>query len=263
MAALARALAAQRAPLVSLAFTTESTAGLVAARSELGRAGYRFLDQQLPPVPIVPIDGDWEGFLAGLDPKMLSNLRRRERRLGELGAVSVEVHDGTEGLPALLDEVLRLETSGWKLEGGSAIASRPTTIGFYTEMSRWAAARGILRISLLRCGDRAIACQLGIEDNGVYYFLKGGFDPEFAKYGPSRALVRATLASAFSKGLRCVDFVGGADPWKLEWTSATHDRAIVHAFAPGARGELERLVLTYGRPARAAFRRRLRETLRR
>lgn len=263
MTALAEALAARQAPLVSLSFSGDGVSGLAEARSGLGRVGYRLLEQQLSPVPIVPIDGDWNAYLAGLDAKRLSNQRRRERRLAELGAVSVEVRDGSEGLPELLDEVLRLEPSGWKLSGGSAIASRPATVGFYTELSRWAAARGALRISLLRCGGRAIACQLGIEDGGVYYLLKGGFDPEFAKHAPARALVRATLEDAFAAGLRCVDFVGGADPWKLEWTSTTRDRVVLHAFAPGARGELERLALTYGRPARAAARRRLRKLLRR
>jgi hypothetical protein len=68
-----------------------------------------------------------------------------------------------------------IEASGWKGERGAAIISRPETRSFYTEVSRWAARNGWLRLAFLRLDGRALAFQCGLEDGGTHYFLKGGF----------------------------------------------------------------------------------------
>jgi CelD/BcsL family acetyltransferase involved in cellulose biosynthesis len=256
--ALARGLFARRPPLVSLAFTTEDHGWLEEWRAAALEKRYRVLTQALTPAPYVAVEEDWEAFTRRLDGKLLRDLRRRERRLREEASVTVEVSEGRERLHELLDDGFGVEHSGWKLAKGSAIDSRPATRGFYTEISEWAAEQGWLRLAFLRRDDRAIAFQLGIEHGGVYYFLKGGFDPDYSRFAPAKLLVQAMLARAFSVGLTRFDFVGGAEPWKLEWTGTCQERLLVHASAPGVRGELERLVLDYARPARAAARRRLR-----
>jgi hypothetical protein len=255
---LAHAVFSRRAPLVSLAFFSPAKVGYEECRSAAASAGYRTLEQLLPPSPYVEVDGEWESFERSLDSKARSDLRRRRRRLEEAGAVSVEVVDGSERLDELLAEGFDLERSGWKAAQGSAIASRPETAGFYTDVADWAAGRGILRLSFLRCDGRPVAFQFALEDGGVYYFLKGGYDPAYDRFSPARLLVNAMLARAFSTGLARFDFLGGNEPWKDEWKPALQPRVILHAFAPGLRGSFERLVVTHGRPARSAARRRIR-----
>ena len=67
------------------------------------------------------------------------------------------------------------------------------------------------------------------------------------------------LHRAFDAGLARFDFLGGDEPWKLEWTATCRQRVIVHAFAPSLAGSLERVAITYGRPIRARARRQVRE----
>jgi CelD/BcsL family acetyltransferase involved in cellulose biosynthesis len=257
--ALARALVSRGEQLVSLAFFGPSETGLLEFRTAAESAGYRLLLSTLPPSPYVDVVGEWREYQAGLDGDLLRDLRRRRRRLEDQGDVTFEVADGRERLEALLAEGLTVETSGWKAARGSAISSRDETTRFYTEAARWAAERGWLRLSFLRIDGRAVAFQYGIEDGGVYYFLKGGYDPAFHRFAPGKLLVQAMLNRAFDGGLARFDFLGGDEPWKLEWTATCRERVIVHAFAPSLAGSLERVAITYGRPIRARARRRLRD----
>ena len=64
----------------------------------------------------------------------------------------LEVIDGSERLDESLRLAFELEGSGWKVEQGTAILSSPRTLRFYTEVGRWAAERGMLRLFFLR-GD--------------------------------------------------------------------------------------------------------------
>src|SRR5207247_10269646 len=69
---------------------------------------------------------------------------------------TLEVVDGSERLDELLEEGFRVEASGWKSRAGTAIASRPDTRRFYTDVARWASDRGWLRLAFLRLGGRAL-----------------------------------------------------------------------------------------------------------
>jgi len=209
-------------------------------------------------VPYVAVDGDWPGYERQLSSRLLRDLRRRRRKLETQGTVAVQVLDGRERLGELLAEGFRLESSGWKATGGSAILSRPATQRFYTDVARWASDRGWLRLAFLRVDERPIAFQLGIEEGGTYYFLKGGYDPAYQAAAPAKLLLQAMLQRAHALGLDRFDFVGGDEPWKLEWTDSCRERVLLHAFAPSAAGALERGAVTLGRPARARVRSSLR-----
>jgi CelD/BcsL family acetyltransferase involved in cellulose biosynthesis len=252
--ALAATVVAGGAALISLGFLPDEPAGAAPLRAAAVRAGYRLHQVPLPPVPYVAVDGDWRTYEQRVSSRLLRDLRRRRRRLESQGPVTVQVLDGTDRLDELLAEGFRLEASGWKAERGSAILSRPATQRFYTDVARWASARGWLRLAFLRVAERPIAFQLGIEANGTYYFLKGGYDPDHHAAAPAKLLLQAMLERAHELPLDRFDFVGGDEPWKLEWTDTCREREVLHAFAPSAAGELERLAVTVGRPARARVR---------
>ena len=188
--------------------------------------------------PYVDIDGGWDAFLQTLDSKFVRDLRRRRRRLDELGVVTVDVSQGETRMRELLEEGFALEPSGWK--GETAIVARPAVRAFYSEVATAAARRGSLRIAFLRIGPRAIAFQLGLEDGRVHYFLKGGYDPSFARFAPGRLLAHAMLERAFVRRLRRFEFLGADEDWKLSWTAKTHDRVVFSAVAPTLAGRAER-----------------------
>jgi CelD/BcsL family acetyltransferase involved in cellulose biosynthesis len=258
LAELADALVARRETLVSLAFLDPREPWLEACRAASQAAAYRTLSRELPPSPYVDVDGDWEGYERRRAAKHMSDVRRRERRLREAGELSVEVAEGRARLGELVAEGLALEPSGWKAAQGSAIASRSETRAFYEDVAEWLAQRGWLRLAFLRLDGRALAFQFAIEHNGTYFFLKGGYDPDYHRYAPGKVLVHSMLQRAFAIGLTRFDFLGGNEAWKLEWTDTCRQRIVLHACSPSVLGRAEWTAIAHGRPLRARVRARLR-----
>jgi len=252
--ALAAKLFAGRPRSAMLRYLPESALGAVRAAALGSR--YRLLERVGERSPYVEISGSFEDYLATLDRHHVKETLRRRRRLEGEGTVEFSVEDGRERLDELLAEGLPVEASGWKRESGTAIDSQPDTLAFYTEIARWAAERGILRLAFLRLDGRAIAFELALEDNGVYAILKGGFDVELRKFGPGGLITHDELQRAFELGLRRYEFLGTDEPYKTAWTPAVHERRVLQAFAPTPLGMADRAAYIYGRPlARRLLRR--------
>jgi CelD/BcsL family acetyltransferase involved in cellulose biosynthesis len=180
--------------------------------------------------------GPWESFESSLPSRLVRDVRRRRRKLEELGEVMLEISDGSEGLEELLAEGFRLEASGWKAAEGTAIVSSRETQRFYESIGRWSAQRGWLRLFFLRVDGRPIAFQLALEHGRTHYFLKGGYDPDDSVYSPGKLLLHATLAHAFERGLERYELMGDVEPWKLEWTKAMEERVSLEAYRRTPRG---------------------------
>jgi len=209
---------------------------------------YRQLERVLERSPYIPLDGGWEAYERGLHRDFRGDVRRRRRRLEEVGHVELDVRDGSEELETVLDEGFRVEASGWKTEEGTAILSRPETERFYRDVARWAAARGILRLAFLRLDGRPLAFHFNVEDNGVHYHLKGGYEPEYRSFSPGKLMHGAMIRSSFERGLRSYEFLGSDEPWKLDWADRVRDRWILQAFPRSPIGQAESAVFTFGRP---------------
>jgi len=233
---------------VDLSFLSPADAGVSSARKAADAAGYRVFAESVQAAPYVATGGAWETYESGLRRKFRSEIRRRLRRLEE-GQLALEVHDGTERLDELLEEGFRVEGLGWKDAYGTSIGSHPTTRRFYTEIARWAAERGWLRLAFLRLDGRAIAFDYCFECNETYYLLKTGYDPAYRKFAPGMIIRYLMLARVFSEEVVTYDFLGIGDAWKREWTSTQQERLFLRMFAPTKLGFFDRAVFVSGRSA--------------
>jgi len=245
-AALAEKLFAGRPRSATLRYAPDDS--IDALRTAALASRYRVLERVAERSPYVDIEGSFEDYLGTLDRHHVKETLRRRRRLGEEGQVEFSVEDGRERLDELLAEGLPVEASGWKRESGTAIDSRPDTLAFYTEIARWAAGRGNLRLAFLRLDGRPIAFELALEENGVYAILKGGFDVELRRFGPGGLITYEQLHRAFELGLDRYEFLGTDEAYKTVWTPTAHERRVLQAFAPTPGGLAEKAAFAYGRP---------------
>jgi CelD/BcsL family acetyltransferase involved in cellulose biosynthesis len=241
-------LYAGRPRSVTLAYLDPAQEGCAAVLAGARAARYRVTARIMLRSPYVAVDGDHDAYLRARRAGFLADLRRRRRRLAEQGEVTFEASQGGTSSGAVLDELLALEATGWKAARGTAIASRASTQRFYADVTAWAAARGIVRLLVLRLDGRPLAALLGVQDDGVHYLLKGGFDLAYARYSPGQLVLAEAIGHAFADGLRRVELGGGADPYKLQWTYTVRDRVGVRAFAPTVRGSLGWVVVARARP---------------
>jgi CelD/BcsL family acetyltransferase involved in cellulose biosynthesis len=248
---LGRSLFARGGRQVALAFLLSDDPALDTCRSAARAAGYRVIDRTLERSPYIATNGDWPAYERQRDSRFLRELRRRRRRLREQGRLALDVADGRDRLDELLDEGFRVEAAGWKGKRGTAIACDPATRRFYVDVARWAAQRGWLRLAFLRLDERPLAFDYSLEEQGVHYLLKTGYDPAYHAFAPGMLIRREMIARAFSNGLARYEFLGSDEPWKLKWTDMLRERRLLQAFAPSLPGLFDCLrgrAFAFGRP---------------
>jgi CelD/BcsL family acetyltransferase involved in cellulose biosynthesis len=249
-AALARSLFAAGARRLTLQFLGAADCETVAVAAR--DAGWRTYERTLLRSPYIDLTGGWEAFEQVLGSSANKAMRRRRRRLAELGEVTLEAADGSAGLDERYGELVRLEGMGWKGEQGTAIGSRPETLRFYRDVAGWAAQRGWLRIHLLALDGTPIAAAFGLRAHGVHASMKIGHDPAHQKLAPGVMLMHDVIREACEEGLRTVELLGDEDPLKRSWTSLAREWRLLDAFAPTTAGRAEWAAFTARRALRGA-----------
>jgi CelD/BcsL family acetyltransferase involved in cellulose biosynthesis len=219
-----------------------------AVRDHARAAGRRLAERVMLRSPYIELAGTHADYRARLKRSFKADLRRRNRRLAESGEARLDIEDGSYALDALLAECWRLERGGWKSAGGTAVADHPATERFYREVAHRAAARDRLHLSFLRLNGRAIAFTFGLQQNGVLYLLKGGFDAAYSRFSPGQLLQERLIEHAYGTGLSRIELLGNDEPYKLHWTDKVHERLSQQCFAPSYARRAQWAIYAHGRP---------------
>jgi hypothetical protein len=134
--------------------------------------------------PVLRKAADVESYLCGLQTKPMRELKRRERRLAERGAVT-HAALGPQGDPdRWLEDLMRLEAAGWKGRQGSALACREADRRFAQQIFREAFRRGRLLMAGVDLDGKPLArCSSFLAGEGSFAF-KTAYDEQFAAYSP-------------------------------------------------------------------------------
>jgi CelD/BcsL family acetyltransferase involved in cellulose biosynthesis len=174
--------------------------------------------------PKISLDGSFDAFLATLSTNRRATLRKRMRRLQQLGPVALEVVDDIAELPEALQDGMRIEAAAWKGAAGTAIASDANVRRFYFQIAERAAQSKALSLLFLKVGGKRIAFAYCLRQGRTLYLLKTGYDPEYAEHSPFNVLMMLTIEAAFREGIQTFDLLGSEDPWKVAWTPLRTER---------------------------------------
>jgi CelD/BcsL family acetyltransferase involved in cellulose biosynthesis len=172
-------------------------------------------------------------------------MRHAQERLRQLGTVKFYRVDTAER--DQLERFYRLEASGWKGKEGSAIlcnGSRP----FYDQIAEDAAHFGYFSLYLLECDQRLIAGHFAFTHRGRCYSPIVAHDETFRRFGPGHLIVGEIVRDCMQRGIRCYDFTGQDQPWKMKWTTQTRAMRDYFVF----KGPLGRLAHAIGVGLRSA-----------
>ena len=172
--------------------------------------------QDEEPCPALALPHTPEAVVQTLPRKRRENLRRRSRRLAELGRVSFETADAASRADAL-QALLRLHGSRWAARGERGVLAEEAVRGFHEDATRGLLAEGLLRLQVLKLDGRVIAAHYGLGWGGCAYSYIHGFDPELAALGPSALLIAEVMADAVRHGATRFDFLRGREPYKYDW----------------------------------------------
>ncbi len=121
------------------------------------------------------------------------DLRRKWRRLEELGHIELRHLKSQDDLQRWIHEFLQLEASGWKRLEGTAIACKPQGPEYLDDICRSLFAAGKLHMLGLFLNDEPIALRCNFLSAPGSFFFKPAYNEEYAKYSPGVHLEIETI----------------------------------------------------------------------
>jgi CelD/BcsL family acetyltransferase involved in cellulose biosynthesis len=202
-------------------------------RGEIARRGwFGFVRDRFTRGLLAP-DCDAETYQSrAMAAKHRKELKRRRRRLAELGTVAfVELQPGDD-LEAWLGEFLALEASGWKGREGTALGSAEADARYFREMARACHRAGCLGATALRLDGRPVAMQVMLGSGPIAYAFKIAYDESFSRFSPG-VLLALDLIERVAGGsrLREVDSSAVRDHSMVNglWTERRHVESLLVA----------------------------------
>jgi CelD/BcsL family acetyltransferase involved in cellulose biosynthesis len=167
--------------------------------------------------PVLDLTRGWDAvYQAKMSSKKRSFHRRRRRQLASLGRLEVAVARTRPDLASALDEAIRLHALRW--EGRPDGSGFVTTVGkrFHRAAIDLLAELDVPRIVLLKLDGRAIAFHYYLVLEGRMYVHRLGFDPALARFSPGLVNTLDAIEAAAAEGVTRVEFLGGAERYKVE-----------------------------------------------
>ncbi len=235
-AALLAALAERRREWDAWRVARMPAASVLAQTLLGGRAELRAAAHDARLQPFITLPDDVEGFEARFGAKQRGTLRRKWRRLRELGAEAHLVSDPDAVEPAL-DALLELRRAR-----AVAMGQRYRHMDARFQRFLLETVRGLLpdraRLWALRLDGRTLASHLDFVQGPREHSYLLGFSDDHANLSPGTALAHHAIHRAIEEGRRELDLGPGRDDYKYRLTATDREltRLVVSSGSPRGRG---------------------------
>jgi CelD/BcsL family acetyltransferase involved in cellulose biosynthesis len=167
--------------------------------------------------PVLDIEGDWDDvYRAKISAKKRAEDRRRARNLARLGTVEDSVARTHDELASALEDAFELHQLRWQDRPDGSELATPFGRRFVVTALHALADLDIPRIVTKKVDGRPVAFKLFFVLEGRIYFYRSGFDPAFGRYSPGVLTTLAAIEAGAHEGATRVEFLGGAERYKLE-----------------------------------------------
>jgi CelD/BcsL family acetyltransferase involved in cellulose biosynthesis len=187
--------------------------------------------------PVLDLTAGWdETYSAKTSSKKRNLHRRRRRQLGELGRLQVVVARTRDQVATALEDAFRLHALRWEGRPDGSGFVTPTGRAFHRAVIEPLADLDVPRIVLLELDGRAIAFHYYLVLEGRMYVHRLGFDPALARFSPGLVNTLDAIESAAAEGVTRVEFLGGAERYKVELADRFEPLCHGLGLASGLRG---------------------------
>jgi len=154
----------------------------------------------------------YEDFFSGLSRNARRDVRRKQRRLGSTGAVTLRIlgEDSAE-LCRALDDFLAAHAGRWPHAFRAA--------GFIDRLVRGGQRAGLVAFSLLDVGGRPVSWRLDFtHKQEEYYEYMMAYAPEMAHCSPGTVHRAKLVEWSFAQGFKRFHLLRGTEAHKSHWT---------------------------------------------
>jgi CelD/BcsL family acetyltransferase involved in cellulose biosynthesis len=161
---------------------------------------------------LLPGDNRADYFQQKMSSKRRRAMRRRERRVGELAGVTVEIAKDSDAIASGLDDFFKLEATGWKGRAGTAAAQNDDVQRFIQRAVTALGQEDKVFVSRLLVDGKVIGTTIGLKSGNVAWGWKVAYDEAYAHYSPGvLAVTELTKAILADPAIRQADSCATAD----------------------------------------------------
>jgi CelD/BcsL family acetyltransferase involved in cellulose biosynthesis len=188
------------------------------ARSVLAEAaGPRLRVVQRVESPVTEMPDGWEAaYKRHRSGNRRNQDRRRERQLGELGALEFSLATDAEAVRKDLPDAFELHRLRWQGRPDRSTFGLPAGRRFQRVALPQMADEGRFAMLTMRLDGRPLAFHSWFVVGSSIYFHRNAFDAKLARYGPGLVALRRSLAEAAERGATRVEYLGGAEQFKCD-----------------------------------------------
>lgn len=200
--------------LLDLYNILEDSPTLPALRSAVEELGWVYRQETLQAAPFVPLPGDWDSYLLGLDKKQRHEVRRKMRRLERLG-------NPARWYVAADEQTLEVEIEAFF----DLMAQDPEKKAFLTAPMRAhmqatmqsAYKAGWLQLAFLEIGGEKAAGYFNLDYGNHVWVYNSGIDNRFRDLSPGWVLLSYLLRWANEQKRDAFDFMRGEEDYKYRF----------------------------------------------
>ncbi len=176
-------------------------------------AGLRFAHERVDVAPMIELPASFDAYLAGLSSHDRHELRRKRRRLSDLGTWEVRrAHElGWEADLAAFFEFHR------RAPGEKAAFFTPERERFFRRLAADLFLFGLARLDVLDLDGEPVACTFSYDFRGTLALYNSAFRSDLAKHAPGMVLVGRLIEQSIEEGKHTFDFLRGDEPYKLRF----------------------------------------------
>lgn len=202
----------------------DSSPTLKAAPVSAEAAGWAFAAEQLQHSPYIPLPGDWETYLAGIDKKQRHEIRRKMRRSEESDA-RVEWYIVSD--PAALEDEANAFMDLMAQDPDKARFLTPPMREHMRLTMRCAFAEGCLQLAFLTVNGAKAAGYFSLDYLNRIWVYNSGIDQTYREYSPGWVLLGNLLQWANENKREAFDFMRGDEDYKYRFGGI--DRFVMRA----------------------------------
>lgn len=188
--------------------------------------------------PYIPVQSDWETYLASLSKNKRKDLRRLVRRLDELypDQWCCERLTDPQQVKIAMDKLIIWHQAKWEAIGEPGYFNTAGQRALHHDLAQCFLARGDLMLYALSINSEVVGVDYNISFLRRVYGLAGGVNPEYMNHNLGTVILQKVLRDTFEAGLIEYDFLWGEHEYKMRWGAAKrYDLVLSYIASPTAR----------------------------
>ena len=189
----------------------EDSVAFTSLQKTAAREGFKTACRQIDVSVDMPLPATWEEYLSGLTAKQRHELKRKIRRLGEMGDVNYVT--STDARPEEMDVFLELFRNS---RNDKADFLTPDMELFFRSIANTMAEEKLLNINFMELDGMPVAATLCFDYRNCIYLYNSGYNPEYRWLSAGLISKALCIKDGISGGKERFDFLKGDEAYKYQ-----------------------------------------------